>query len=362
MLQADPIADPGSQGLNRYSYVANNPLTLTDPSGYSWFSNILRTVAGVAIAIWAPELLGPYLGTFGSAVAAGFIAGYVSTGNLQGALTGAFSAGLFSGIGAAFDSGGFANSWATSGGDQVFGTNYNLAGFSAKVLSHGVAGGVMSSLEGGKFGSGFASAGIAESFSGAIDKIDTGNPIGQSISAQRVVAAAILGGTASAVAGGKFGNGAVTGAFSRPFNEESSIMKLNKENSAAVSRATTAVLRYNENLTTDEFLRAYPGTEELVPGDADLSVSMMKEQFRFELGGFIANSTSRFLLQQIADSIGDIPRDMLIGVLAPEAGVAGDRLKTFYDIFTTSDTASSLVTGSAVVFCNAASSTCGFAV
>ena len=220
MLQADPIADPGSQGLNRYSYVANNPLTLTDPSGYSWFSNILRTVAGVAIAIWAPELLGPYLGTFGSAVAAGFIAGYVSTGNLQGALTGAFSAGLFSGIGAAFDSGGFANSWATSGGDQVFGTNYNLAGFSAKVLAHGIAGGVMSSLEGGKFGSGFASAGIAESFSGAIDKIDTGNPIGQSVSAQRVVAAAILGGTASAVAGGKFANGAITGAFSRAFNDE----------------------------------------------------------------------------------------------------------------------------------------------
>jgi RHS repeat-associated protein len=33
-IQADPLIDAGTQGLNRYSYVLNNPLTHTDPSGY----------------------------------------------------------------------------------------------------------------------------------------------------------------------------------------------------------------------------------------------------------------------------------------------------------------------------------------
>lgn len=47
MLQADPVQNPGSQGLNRYSYVANNPLALTDPSGHSWFSKLFREVASI---------------------------------------------------------------------------------------------------------------------------------------------------------------------------------------------------------------------------------------------------------------------------------------------------------------------------
>jgi len=35
-LQADPIvqAPKNSQNLNRYSYVLNNPLSYSDPSGY----------------------------------------------------------------------------------------------------------------------------------------------------------------------------------------------------------------------------------------------------------------------------------------------------------------------------------------
>jgi len=34
MLNADPFTSPGTQGMNRYSYVLNNPLKYTDPSGY----------------------------------------------------------------------------------------------------------------------------------------------------------------------------------------------------------------------------------------------------------------------------------------------------------------------------------------
>ena len=71
-------------------------------------------------------------------------------------------------------------------------------------------------LQGGKFGHGFASAGLTQAFSGAIDGIDEGTPF----SSKRILAAAAVGGTASKATGGKFANGALTGAFSRAFNDE----------------------------------------------------------------------------------------------------------------------------------------------
>ncbi len=60
MLQADIIVQaPGNtQSLNRYSYVVNNPLSLVDPSGYSWIDDlgeqlrkpeIIQAIGAVAI-------------------------------------------------------------------------------------------------------------------------------------------------------------------------------------------------------------------------------------------------------------------------------------------------------------------------
>ena len=48
-LSADPfIQEPlNSQSLNRYSYVMNNPLSLVDPSGYSWLSKAFRKLGGL---------------------------------------------------------------------------------------------------------------------------------------------------------------------------------------------------------------------------------------------------------------------------------------------------------------------------
>jgi len=96
-LQADPvIQDPGNtQNFNRYTYVWNNPLAYTDPSGFISVGGLVRQLAGVFIASYLPGA-----GFWGSAangalanISAGFIGGYISTGNLRGGLAGAFSNG-----------------------------------------------------------------------------------------------------------------------------------------------------------------------------------------------------------------------------------------------------------------------------
>ncbi|HIP20807.1 MAG TPA: hypothetical protein EYG70_06760, partial [Sulfurimonas sp.] len=79
-LSADTIIqDPhDSQSYNRYSYVRNNPLKYTDPTGNSWWTKFrdkyIRTIAAivvaVVIAIYAPYLLAQYGGVaFGTTVA-----------------------------------------------------------------------------------------------------------------------------------------------------------------------------------------------------------------------------------------------------------------------------------------------------
>ena len=58
--------------------------------------------------------------------------------------------------------------------------------------------------------------GVTQAFVRTINGIGKG----ARFSAGRVPAAAVVGGKASSLSGGKFGNGAVTGAFSRAFNDE----------------------------------------------------------------------------------------------------------------------------------------------
>ena len=213
-LQADPfVQEPkNSQNYNRYSYVLNNPMSYTDPSGY-FFSKLwekIKPIIGVIVVavLYANcQACATYFSSswYGAATA-GAIAGGVNAGFnggniLTGALRGAFAAAAFYGVGEAF-----------SGMDVSMGTS----GYYSKVLMHGITGGVMNVLSGGKFGHGFAAAGVTQAFAPAIDKIDKGSRF----SAGRVAAAALVGGTASSLSGGKFANGAVTGAFSRLFNDE----------------------------------------------------------------------------------------------------------------------------------------------
>ncbi len=83
----------------------------------------------------------------------------------------------------------------------------------AKIALHGMVGGISELAQGGNFGHGFASAGVTQGSSPLIKRLGH-------TKISRVFIAAIIGGLASRVTGGKFANGAVTGAFSRAFNDE----------------------------------------------------------------------------------------------------------------------------------------------
>ena len=201
-MKADPhIQSPGNfQNYNRYSYVLNNPLSYTDPSGF-FFKKLFkavkkywRTIASIVIAVYLPGasfLTGWSTAATGAFV--GFVSGAVATGSLRGALTGALTGAMFGGL-------------------------HGMEAGAGKVVMHGLSGGIGSVLNGGKFGHGFFSAGFTQfaSMKGWMPKI------GANTASQRIknaLAAAVVGGTMSRLTGGKFASGAITGAFSRLLND-----------------------------------------------------------------------------------------------------------------------------------------------
>ncbi len=113
-LQADPVIQfpHYSQGQNRYSYVLNNPLTHTDPSGYfigklfnKLFKGLNKSLGDfapfVSIALLAlPGMPGLVFSSWGHAF--GFLTGGIATGSFKGAVFGGISAAAFVGIGGQF--------------------------------------------------------------------------------------------------------------------------------------------------------------------------------------------------------------------------------------------------------------------
>ncbi len=248
-LSADPtVAYPEStQGLNRYSYTDNNPLSRVDLNGYSWWSDrwkagreVITTVAAIAIAVYAPQMFSA-LPTFAANMAGGFISGAVTSGgDLKMAMFSAFTAGLFTGIG---------NFEAVGAGQRL-----------GKIVGHGLIGGFSQEMTGGDFRAGFWSVAMTQSFSGWINH--QGGAPGPGIT--RTAYAAIIGGTASVMGGGKFANGAKTFAFLRLFSEAADYYE------RSVGRA--ASLRPGKNRPGQTTYDPDPKTGQQLPQDWDMNV------------------------------------------------------------------------------------------
>ncbi|MBK7729644.1 MAG: DUF4329 domain-containing protein [Gammaproteobacteria bacterium] len=203
-MQADIVVQSpfDTQSYNRYSYLMNNPLNGTDPSGYFSLRD-LKEYAGViiggALLAWHPLGYGIWQSAVYGAIAGGSSAA-VNGGNvLQGAAIGAFSAAAFAGL----DGAGFG--WGAAG---------DVGQHTLNIAASGVLGGTITVLQGGKFGHGFASAGFTAAAGGGI-RAGIRTPGG------RIVASAIAGGTVSEISGGKFANGAFTAAFQAAAGEVS---------------------------------------------------------------------------------------------------------------------------------------------
>jgi hypothetical protein len=193
----------------------NNPLNLDDPSGYwsiskawkkVWKSPIFKAVLGIVVAFVAPYALAYFapslfvLGSLPTALATGALSGFASTGTLKGALTGAFTAGIMFGVGEIAHGLGLAKA----------GTEAATAGSMLGRTALHAGAGCLSSVVGG----GSCKAGA---ISVALGEIGTHLP-GSDNYAFGVAKGAMLGGLGSKLAGGKFEDGAATGAFGYMFN------------------------------------------------------------------------------------------------------------------------------------------------
>ena len=222
-LSADPFIQfaDNSQSYSRYSYVLNNPLSSTDPSGHFAFLPVLINVAvtmaseaGAEAIAWniaaTTAISTTEMAVIQTAIQAGLsgLAQGIAAEAMGGTFAQGFEAGVLSGVQSGiYDGIGGAESL---NGTQIPGLGKGIT--VERVLAHGLVGGAFARARGDSFESGFASGVFSKLTAGRIQE-NISNKYGGA------AASAMIGGTASVIAGGKFANGAVSGAFGYLYNQ-----------------------------------------------------------------------------------------------------------------------------------------------
>jgi RHS repeat-associated protein len=229
---------------NRYAYVLNNPLAYTDPSGY-FIEFIIAAYASIASTYGVLAMIGAIAfdaglvalatghktaarrffsawlmiatGGMGGEYAAlwkiggAFAAGGLQSGSIEGAIMSAFTAGMFSMAGGIADAqianivGAATEEYASTAAASAFGV-----GGLGRAGMHFAAGAMSAMIKGqdplrGGFSAGFAE--IAGPWASGTD-----------VGVKQFAAHVVAGGIGEVIGGGKFANGAMTGAFAWLYN------------------------------------------------------------------------------------------------------------------------------------------------
>ena len=140
------------------------------------------------------------------AYAVSYAVTYIATGSGKAAQGAGLPAGLFMGIG------GLRGGKIGADGKMHYNPGWE-PGSMKTLVAHGLAGGIVQDRMGGSFGAGFLTGSVGSYFGSSGKSGNTNEMIGNT------AIEAVIGGTISVVGGGKFANGAQTGAFRYLFNE-----------------------------------------------------------------------------------------------------------------------------------------------
>ena len=227
-LQADTVIQfaNSTQGFNRYTYAANNPLSYADPTGHSLLGDIVDSIVGAVTDItqaiidvhkaifeavnnelkrfflryaWARQL---------GSIAAAYFGGPVGAALFQGYLT-HISGGSWSDVGKAM-----AISFVSSMAFNAIGDGLQSGAINGPeaTLLHGLVGGATAEAQGGSFQDGFVGAAVGKMVTLGSSSMGIKGGTGQ------MIMSIMAGGLSAKAGGGKFSDGAKTAAMGYLFN------------------------------------------------------------------------------------------------------------------------------------------------